>query len=372
VSTAATYPVWSHLLPGLATLLIPNSGALWLARLFHALIPCVLIATMLSRLLVRGRVTAASAVLVALTPMVVFLLAVVNPSGVAIAGAVVFWVAAHEALASGERADWLVPAAFAALVLPRDDGLVWAVPIVVILGLVLGRGPRAMWRQLSTPARVVIAATTAVSAGWAVLVGSDLTPVDRPATGVQFAELVVQQTGRHLREAVGVLGWLDTSLPESMYALWFLSAGLVAMVALVTRSYRHAAGAAAALLLGVTASWVLEIVQGRTAGLFWQGRYALPLLVGFVLLAGLALRADLTIGPVAAVMPAVLALVVWNGGFLQAVRRWGVGAFGSIRPWAWDTYGAPLPVELLVAVHVAASAGLGAIVWTHRPHDDRR
>lgn len=360
-STAATYPVWGHLLPGLATLVVPGSGAAWLARFLHGLIPVLLVAGALTRLLSAGRVTATSAVLVAVTPMALFLFAVVNPSGVVIGGAVALWVAGDELFAGRRDPGWLLPAGFAATVLPRDDGLLWAALIVGVLAAVHRTGPRAAWRALHRPARVVVTASALAGALWAALAGGDLVPVARPATGIAFAELVVQRTGRHLREAIGVLGWLDTDLPESMYLLWAFAAGLVVMVALAARQHRRAAGAAAALILAVVVGWVLEIVQGRTAGLFWQGRYALPLLIGLVLVAGLTPGADRVAGRAGAVAPGVLALVVWNVSFLQALRRWGVGAFGSIRPWAWDTYGAPLPVVLLVAIHVTASAGLGCL-----------
>ena len=363
LSSAATYPVWSHLLPGAATLLVHNDGALWLARLFHGLVPLLLVAAALTRLLTAARIAAASAVLVALTPMTLFMFAVVNPSGVAIAGALALWVALDDVLARRAAPDWLLPAAFAALVLPRDDGVLWAALIVGVLLAVHRTAPLAAWRLLSLPARAVVAATTAASALWALLAGGELVPVDRPATGIEFAEIVVQRTGRHLREAIGVLGWLDTELPESVLYLWCLAAGLVVMIALAARQQRRALGAAAALGLGIVAGWVLEIVQGRTAGLFWQGRYALPVLAGLVLLPGLSRGADRAVGRLGAFVPGVVAVVVWNGAFLQALRRWGVGRHGSVRPWAWDTYGAPMPVLLLIAAHVAASAGLGYLVW---------
>lgn len=363
ISTAATYPIWSHVLPGLATLIIPNSSALWLARLLHGLIPAVLLAGSLTQLLARRRGVAASAVLLALTPMTLFLFATVNPSGIALAGAVAFWVAGDELFRIRAAPSWLLPAGYAALVLPRDDGLLWAGLTIGLLWFVSSTSPIDAWRSLSATARVVIGAVTAVGAGWALLVGGDLVPVDRPASGIEFAEIVVERTGRHLREAVGVLGWLDTSIPESAFALWCCAAGLVVMVPLVLRRNRRALGSVAALVLFVVVAWLLEIVQGRTAGLFWQGRYGLPMLMGFVLIAGLTSGADRVIGRVASFVPGVVAVVVWNFAFLQALRRWGVGENGSIRPWAWDTWGAPVPVVALIALHVGASVGLLWVCW---------
>lgn len=366
LSTAASYPVWGHVLPGLATLVVNGSSALWLARFMHGLIPVVLVGATLAHLLGGRRQAAASAVLVATTPMVLFVLAVVNPSGIAVAGAIALWVTADDLYRTSRPPNWLFASAFAALVLPRDDGLIWAALVVVVLALVWRRNPLELWRVLPTPTRIAVGAVSVVGAAWAAFAGGDLVPVDRPATGIEFAEIVVQRTGSHLREAVGVLGWLDTALPESMYALWFFAAGLVVMIALVTREYQRVVGSAMALGLFVVVGWVLEIVQGHTAGLFWQGRYALPMLIGMVLVAGLSVDADRRIGGVAAAAPGVLALVVWNVSFFQQLRRWGVGQSGSIRPWAWDTWDAPVPIIVLIVVHVTGSVVLGWTCWAHR------
>jgi hypothetical protein len=358
LSTAAWYPIWGHLLPGLATVALSGSEALWLARFLHALVPVALIAATLARLIGSGRRVAASASLVAITPMVLFLVAVVNPSGIVAAGSIAVWVAADDAYRTGDASSWLLPAGVAALVLPRDDSLLWAALMLLVLTVVWRRSPLALWRAAPVGTRVVVVAITVVGALWSVLSGGDLVPVDRPATGIELAELVVQRTGRHVREAVGVLGWLDTQIPESAFALWCFAAGVVAMIALATNHSRRVAGSAVALGLFVVAGWVITIVQGRTAGLFWQGRYALPMLIGFVLVAALSPGADRQFGRLAVAAPAVVAVVVWNLAFFQELRRWGVGETGTIRPWAWDTWGSPLPVLLLMAVHVAASAGL--------------
>jgi Predicted membrane protein (DUF2142) len=361
LSTAAAYPIWPHVLPGVATVVVSGSEALWLARVLHALIPVALVAATLARLVAADRRVAASATLLALTPMVLFLLAVVNPSGLVVAGAIALWVAADDALRTGDASSWLLPAGFATLVLPRDDGLLWAALTIVVLAVVWRRSPLVLWRGAPLGTRVVVVAATVVGGAWAAFSGSDVVPV-AGASGLGTAETVIARTGRHLREAVGVLGWLDTQIPESAFALWCFGAGIVAMVALVTEQRRRVAGAALALALFVVTGWVVEIIQEDTAGLFWQGRYALPMLIGFVLVAALTPGADLRIGRLAGAAPAVIGIVVWNFAFFQQLRRWGVGESGSLRPWAWDTYSSLLPVLLLMAMHVAGSIGLGALV----------
>jgi predicted membrane protein DUF2142 len=356
VSTAGAYPVWAHVLPGLATVIVSGSEALWLARFLHALVPAALIAATLARLVTADRRAAASATLLALTPMVLFLLAVVNPSGLAVAGAIALWVAVDDAFRTGSS-SWLLPVGFAALVLPRDDGLLWAALTIAVLAVVWRRNPLDLLRDAPLATRVAVVGAAVIAAVWAVLSGSELVPVGGP-TGLPLADTVLATTGRHIREAVGVLGWLDTQIPESAFALWCAGAGVVVMIALVAEQRRRVAGSLLALALFIVTGWVFEIVQGDTAGLFWQGRYALPMLIGFLVVAALSPGADLRIGSLAVAAPAVIAVVVWNLSFFQQLRRWGVGEFGSIRPWAWDTWGAPFPLLLVMAVHVAGSVGL--------------
>ena len=127
VSTAGWYPIWGHILPGLASLVTSSPTGLWLARFLHGVIPAILVAATLARLIGDGRRGAAAAVVVAVTPMTLFVFAVVNPSGLVAAGAIAVWVAAddvYRTIKAGPRpvahtrADWLLPAGYAALVLP--------------------------------------------------------------------------------------------------------------------------------------------------------------------------------------------------------------------------------------------------------------
>ena len=237
-----------------------------------------------------------------------------------------------------------------------------------MLTVVWRRNPLDLWRTLSAGPKAVVAVVTVTGGLWAVLSGGELVPVGRAPSEFTLAEEVIARTGRHVREAVGVVGWLDTQIPESMFALWCFAAGMIMMFALVAEPVRRAVGAALALGLFVVTGWVLEIAQGDSAGLFWQGRYALPMLIGFVIVAGLAVDTGRSVGEVAAIVPGILALVVWNLSFLQELRRWGVGEHGSIRPWAWDTWGSPLPVLSLAAVHAAGSAGIGWLLWSRPPN----
>lgn len=409
-SRAGDYPVWGHLLPGIGTLL-PAAVAPWAARALDAIAPVLLVGAAITAA-TRQRGMAAAATLLAVTPMAWFSFAVVNPSGLAIAGGVALW-AGFDALRREPAAlhRWLVGLGWTALVLPRRDGLVWAALIVSVWLLLSGDGLLGWWRRLAVGPQLLVVGSTLATLTWAAT--SDTTSSDAlllvpalpfvavggrwlwqapwlatvgrrtvavilgAAVGVAVAyllmdrrptgfdrevfRLLVGRTGLHLDEAIGVLGWLDAPIPDTMRFLWLVLLGMLAAASVAVGAWRRVAAATIALLLAIAASWVLEMAQGDPTGTYWQGRYYLPMLVGVPMVLGqlaastgresAALdRLALVVGPGA--------LVIVNVALAAAMRRWGVGLAGSFLPWDWDTYDTFLPPVALLVVHAAASVGL--------------
>lgn len=398
---ADEYQVWPHLVYGLPTLL-PGPAAIWWARLIGALIVVVLIG---GALLHAGTDVRRAGVAAALTPMALGTFATVNPSAFAIAGAVALWSVAVRQDAWSHRATWLLAAGWAAMSLSRRDGLVWAVLIVVLLQWSLSWSTRDRWRAMRWGPRIVIAGASAVTAAWGItndsrvsqlvalsplaLVGSELlhtfwtrrsSTIQRVAVGVgtgillavvtivalgrrpggwdgPLARRVVGQTGVHLVEAIGVLGWLDAPLPWLVTAGWLGVIGLLAAGALATE-LRRPVVALAVVAVAIATSWVFELLHGNTTGRYWQGRYSLPLLVGVpIVLAGAVRSRHVTRCVV------VAALVLLNAALWSAARRWGVGLEGSLRPWDWDTPHTPLPTIVMLSTHAVGSVVLGWALW---------
>lgn len=403
-SRSTEYPVWGHLLPGLGTL-FPAEAANWAARGLGAIPAVVLLGLALYVRARRGWLAAGSAVL-AVTPMAWFSVAVVNPSGLVIAGAVALWVGLDALKEPNAIHRWLVALGFAALVLPRRDGFIWAMFILSIVLLVNNDGLRQTWRRLGWGPQILVAVSAGLTWVWAgrsdttfaaalfvvpaipliavvsrrlwrspFLTGSirkagaasvavgigvvlSYVAMDRRPTGYDGNVLLIMigRTGLHLREAIGVLGWLDTPLPETMTMLWILALGVLVAGAFIVDERKLLFGAVGTLGAAIASSWVLGMIQGDPTGTNWQGRYYLPLLAGVPLLLGQAT-------PVATVRRLgkpvlVMALVVLNVALAAAMRRWGVGIAGSLSPFAWNTYNTPLPPALLLAGHVVASVGL--------------
>ncbi|MEM9515804.1 MAG: DUF2142 domain-containing protein [Actinomycetota bacterium] len=404
---AADYQVWGHLLPGVGTL-GPANASPYASRLLDAAIPVALVAGALVAAVRRGWLRA-SGVLLALTPMAWFVFAVVNPSGVVVAGGVALaaglFIGGRDPTA-GHR--WLMAAGWAALTLPRRDGLIWAGVLLSIGLLFVPLGLRQWWRLLGRWPQVVVVVSTVATLAWAArsdtaaAAGLFLVPLlpigtellrrgwvspamqdrRRRVAAVVIAipivvvvlygamalrpggfdrdvlRIVVGQTGLHLEEAIGLLGWLDAPVPVSMVLLWLAGLGVLVGAALFVDARSALGAAAVTLAVAIVASWVLEMVQGDPTGTYWQGRYYLPLLVAApIALSSAGDDRSPELRRVGRVV-GIVGLVVANVALAAAMRRWGVGIAGPMVPWSWDTYNAPIPPVAILGAHAAASAGL--------------
>ena len=423
-TNAGPYPIWGHGAFGVTTLL-PVLDPVWSARLGGVLFATLLVGCSLARAATSGRLTAAG-LLLGLTPMAWSTFGTVNPSSMVIAGAVALWigllVVGDESLPLVLGAGWLTAVGWAALVLPRRDGLVWACITLVIALAATHRTTASWWRTLSRGQQVVIAGSTLVTIAWGALSDSRSTQMvvlapllvaavdswrwwwHRPAqtTATRYgsgavlalAALVatyvligtrpggwntglaidiVMQTDENLVEAIGVLGWLDTVVPVGVVYLWLIAIGMLVGAALLAdvRDELIWAGVLAAAI--AVTSWVLELVQGNVSGLYWQGRYSLPLLAGVPLLLARSLPVRRDRLDVVGRTVGVMALVIINIAAWATARRFGVGTSGSLLPWRWDTPIQPVPPVLLLLAHAGASVWIAVLLWqgtrTGAPND---
>ncbi|HWL42906.1 MAG TPA: DUF2142 domain-containing protein [Ilumatobacter sp.] len=419
--TTGEYPIWGHLLPAFGTWL-PGDGGIWAARLASAAAAVALVTA--AWVVARSEsVWGPAAVLVALTPMAWSIFGTVNPSAFATAGAVALWVCLL-----ARRPGWLLAAGWAALALPRRDGLIWAclilAAVVVVSGrdvlTVLGRrrGPLALigastlvvlvWdvTNANRVAQLGALAPLAVAAAWVLRwlwdrwegrqgARTALVAAAAAAGGVavaaafvarpggwngELAGKVVGETRRHLTEAIGVLGWLDAPLPRWSVLAWVALVGVLVALAVHRRVWPMLGLAGGTLVLAVVTSWMFELQQGNETGRYWQGRYSLPLLVGIPLALALTHRPDPhpnsaagrvtesgTIPAAEFEGAAVLgagALLLLNVAAWSATRRWAVGIDGTYRPWKWGAELMPVHPLPILAAHAAASAGLAWLLLT--------
>ena len=300
----------------------------------------------------------------------------------------------------------LATAGWACVLLPRRDGPLWATLTVLTCCWLTATRPGALWSRLGQPTRWLVAGLAAVppltpivnadlgfnlaltlaplglvvvellarcwerlktrsarralvgcSLGAAVLIAATAAATRSGGFKAETMRLIVSNTGEHLRQLVGVLGWLTTPVPTmAVYLFWALVGGL-AVVALL--EYRRAVAVyLAALAAAIVVAWFLTLGQRADYGGYWQGRYTMPFAVGLPLM--LVWRPFSTSWLVDRLSRAVCwsSWTIANLAFVSAQQRWGVGVSGSWYPWDWDTWGAPVSPWLLVIVHGIGTAAI--------------
>jgi len=343
----SNYPPLYFAWVGLPSLALSGSGALYAMRLASALANAALLALgiyLLARF--HSRRFPLVGALVAITPMVLFLSAVINASGLEITAAFASWCAGLCVIEDREIPTMLAvwtSIAFAVFILSRPLSPVNAAVVLVVLAALAGHRrlhtlrttPRALpigWVILGAG---VLAGATLLIGGSPGLLGAPLHPT--LGFGAALHQVLVLDPSR-LEQGIGLFGWTDTPIPHPVTVLWIVLAAGVCLVGLL-RSPRFLL-ALALLAVAILAMPVLvEIPKINEVGAFWQGRYWLPLLVGIPLAATAASgrgpvgRARAVLGsPTVAfarlgAVVLVGALVVWAqvAAFLLALHRYTTG-----------------------------------------------
>jgi hypothetical protein len=362
-----------YALVGAPTLVDRGLAGAYAMRAVAVLLTAALVASAAVTLAGTGRPALAGlGLLGCLTPGVLYLSGSTNPSAVEIAAALSAW-AAVAALAgvdpgganhTGRRTgtgggpvpapgavdvDRLVRrlgAGLVVLTLCRGLGPAFAAAVVLVGGVAAGWArSRALLRRadLRWWAGAVVVATGA-SAAWLAHISGSFPLPDRPGSGWADA---FGWLPWYLRQSVGVFGTNDSAVSPAAAVLWCLVVVGVTTVGVVVhlraRRPRTAALAVTTLVGGLALNVTAEGLSLPPIGFFWQGRYALPLLVGGVVLAavsspdeGVTPHGGSTPGPMARglwVPAAALLVAVHAQGFLAVARHHGSPAGAAA--WIW-------------------------------------
>jgi hypothetical protein len=356
----------------------PGSGTVYLMRFLGVLITGALIATAITavRRSAAPRVAAAGLVF-AVTPMVLFVGSVVNPSGPEIAASVAVWACglvlvsrAHEHV--DNRLVTGAGIAGCVLALSRQLGPLWLGLIALTLLGVANRAAlrniaRSNWARLWT---ILIVAFSLAQVAWNVIVGSlDVTLSEQKPADIETAELIRVTLGATIaryRDMIGTFGWLDTPSPAITWIPWTIGIAFLFFGAVLWANRRFAASLLGLLGAVILVPVVLESATYHDAGGFsWQGRYTLPLAVGIPILAAIALasteRGRQLVTPRLLLAIGVVAGVGHVFAFAQNLRRYTVGYYGPIQFWKGSEWAPPAPSLLLT---VAYAVAVGAfLVW---------
>lgn len=360
------YPPLYYSIVGIPSLLSTGSEAFYGMRITAALIDSLLIAMglfLLARYHPRRLVFLGA--MVALSPMVLFLTAIVNSSGLEISAGFVAWcggLCVVERTVIPRALAILTALAFVVLVLSRPISPVNAGVIIVVLGTFIGwtrcrallseRSFRPLW--IAVLIAMVVAAVGFLVIGMPTLLG---VPERPPLSAFGSVWLTLRLTGDRLRQCIGDFGWLDTPAPTLVVVAWTTAAvGLLGYGLAVSRRCRRAIPL---LALGILVMPVIfESPQINAVRPYWEGRYWLPLVMGLPLVASAIKTRSAQIRP--ALAPLKLAGFVITGlilgiaqiaAFLTALHRYetGLGAKpGS--PVQWTPPGGTVLVVTLFVI----------------------
>jgi hypothetical protein len=360
-----------YLLPAVAlSASSSRDTGLWIARALSALC-CIAFLLLAVATLWDGSGWSLVGLLLATTPMVLFVSSVVNPNGLEATAGIAFAAAGLRIVRDRERAPgwvWaLLACSGAATMLAWQLGpvfvLIDAAAIALLLGASPGRELLARERKRVRTVALVLIGALGLYLAWALTDGTSHATI-RIAPVVHGLRLGVSELSYVFREAVGVFGSLTVPLRSAFCRLWWLliAAAVVGAVVLGTRRIRL-------IVLGLTVvgfafpvvfyAWVY-----RFSGYDLQGRYVLPLLALIPLVSGEVINQARDRIPRRAAfwLPAVtigaVAVVQLDAWWTSARAAAGATAYQWFIPHA--SWHPPLGWWLWVVVAVAGCAALAA------------
>ena len=326
------YPIFPFLVSGAGTIFGANDVSVLASRLMLGAVAVALLGFAFSS--VAHRKGSVPALLMAITPGVIFLSAVMNPSALEIASAIALWtILPHVFESSPLTRVELSGVAVAGVVLIGTRPLGPALYLVALLFCCVATGGWArlgdVWKRLRS-VWVIHLCAIAFSIVWYVTVFSKNTgsPVTEGSPSLGLRQQVieaVQHIPAVLAQGIGNFGWLDTPMPRMTLVLYLVM--LVPLLVFAISSTTRLVGSMVVALCLVSA--LLVVAQDinyynllRNFGS--QGRHVMPLLVGIPILAMRKVNLPSRINAAVAIVWALV--MVWAG--LAALRRYAVG----IRP----------------------------------------
>lgn len=320
---------------------------------------------------------------ITLVPLGMFLIPSVNPSSWAVISATGLWVAAWGFFAQTGLRKWLLAAMSVLLLVmgagARSDAAVYGVLALIVASVLSFRGERRYLIDLLLPVGLTVVAVafffsgaqSAVVAGGTAVSGGQIAL--STLSWVNLKALPELWVGAFGDWEIGGLGWLDTTMPGSVWATAF------AIFAALTFGGLRNAGARKWIALGGVAAALVVVpmyilLHDRVVvGYGVQPRYIYPLVVIFGGLALVGLARDLGLGRVQKVVVAA-GLTIANSVALHVnLRRYVTGldnpTFNLNDPveWWWSAPISPMAVWAGGSVLFALAAAL--VVWQGWRHD---
>jgi hypothetical protein len=376
LTSAGRHPPLYYFLVGVPTWLGTGGWTLLLMRAVSAAIAAAFVASAMvtARRPTWGRWTG-PALLVATTPMCFYLFGLVNPNGTEIAAAILAWTAGAVLVTEPEVSRrvlvrFTVGAGF--LIMIRQLGPLWMAVLGGVLLVLAGRRTLTLVRRKDVLVALgILVALGVVQCAWLLYAGPlDATRAGMPPLDLGTSDIWRLEIGQNwglIREWVGTFGWLDTTAPAFTYIVWFGAFGAFSVGSLFFARKKTSIAVLGLGALGFLIPIALEVPNVREADYFWQGRYALPILVGVPIIASVGFREGarrLVLAPIGLVTAGAALAIAQGLAFWQALRRYTVGANGTLWFWTDPRWEPALP---LLLVMLAAATGIVWWTWLARP-----
>jgi hypothetical protein len=393
VTTAGTYNPMYYWLVGLPSLLFSGAPALYGMRIISALITAAFFAagfTALSQLS-RPRLPVLMAC-IGMTPMVLFLGSGINPNSLEVAATMAAFSGFIVLLDNASQPARVRPAivtvvvSSAVLANTRQVSLVWLLCVLVV-GLFFFKRTAIVAAFRSKYVLTAVAITVPpvlLGIAWILLMlnapaSAGVAPIGiiNPMPGVRPDQGFVTMLDRFFSffpQYIGVMGWLDTPLPDVVFMFWNFLFVAALLLPLTIKPLRQAAGYWVALGMLLVVPAVLQAQLISSMGLIWQGRYNLPLVMVVFIAVGMAARSlpiTATIHARAVSRVVIIAAAAAHViGFAYILRRYVVG-IAELGNWQimitnpkWQPpFGWPLLCLLYAVLLVLAAQSLYAYLY---------
>jgi hypothetical protein len=390
-SSASLYNPVYYALVGWPSLLLQGDAAIYAMRIMSAVLTSLFLATCFWVIgSWRTRRLPTLGVMIGITPIVTYLMGTVNPNALEFTGGLALFAGMlsivlhpNERLLGGRLALVVVAAALVANT--RGISPLWvAVLLVLPLLLLTGRQLGALLKRPGVIVSILLIAITALISGWWTLssnslgtgpsTGPDVVPTNSgvgltPIEG--FFGLIGDFYGQ-VRQMVGILGWLDTTLHPAVYYVAYAMFGLLIVgVVIFVRGRKLVL----VIALGAAFFFLPPLVQAfyvTKGGFIWQGRYTLVLLMALLLgMAACIAASDRFLRWRRSTVPLLVVAILAAGGwvfitayaFATTMRRMASGYKtdwpAMLDPGAWVP---PLGAFPLIGLFTLAAVGFGLYV----------
>ena len=367
-STTDNYPPLFHAIAGIPSLIFEGRVGAYAMRLWLVVICSAVFAWTGTLLWVRRKhYWSLGGLIVGLTPMVCFVSATVNPSGLSTALSSLIWASGinisrptTNTSNTANRATFVI--ALALFPFLRRDSFGWELLILLLIATTLSRSRVSELKKDRAVLSALLSTVVSMTWVWFSWSGSATESFISNNVGPNSGSIFEGLGSLYIKilEMIGWFGWLDSPMNDATYVILMCLLSTVLLAGILGGQKVHARTATltfAALLLS-------PVLIGAIRYPYVQGRYLLPLWVGCMSIIGQALAEsslpEVFLKRLFKLSMGVMAFIQFFA-FAQNLRRYAVGRTGTWKFYDHANWHPPM-MSNLVALELALVAIVVSLV----------